>query len=115
MDFKQMKERYGLTLTGQPAASYYNIKLDFCDVIIMVIPLNQIDVGERAMVVWIASEDSMAIRLNDLGFIPEGEIQCVLKGRRGGMRAYLVRNAVIGLREMNIKEVYVKRLEKAEE
>lgn len=76
----------------------------------MVIPLSQIDVGERAQIVWIASEDSMAIRLNDLGFIPEGEVTCVLKGTKKGMRAYLVRNAVIGLRLENIREIFVKKL-----
>lgn len=59
-------------------------------------------------VVWIASEKHMAQRLADLGFIPDEEIACVLKGRPGGMRAYLVRNAVIGLREENINEIFVR-------
>ncbi len=73
----------------------------------MVLPLSQIDLGEHVKVVWVASEKSMAERLEDLGFIPEEEISCVLKGRKGGMRAYLVRNAVIGLREENINEIFV--------
>lgn len=74
----------------------------------MVIPLSQIDLGETVKVVWIASEKHMADRLADLGFIPDEEISCVLKGRKGGMRAYLVRNAVIGLREENIGEIFVR-------
>ncbi len=74
----------------------------------MVIPLNQIDVGETAHVVWIASEKSMADRLHDLGFAPDEEVSCVLKGRPGGMRAYLVRGAVIGLRDQNSKEIFVR-------
>ena len=57
--------------------------------------------------VWVASEKAMAARLADLGFIPDEEISCVLKGRKGGMRAYLVRNAVISLREENINEIFV--------
>lgn len=57
--------------------------------------------------VWVASEKHMADRLADLGFIPGEEISCVLRGRRGGMRAYLVRNAVIGLREENAGEIFV--------
>ncbi len=73
----------------------------------MVLPLSQIDLGETAKVVWIASQKAMADRLADLGFIPDEEISCVLKGRKGGMRAYLVRNAVIGLREENINEIFV--------
>ncbi|MCI8982808.1 MAG: ferrous iron transport protein A [Hungatella sp.] len=74
----------------------------------MVIPLSQIDLGETVKVVWVASEKHMADRLADLGFIPDEEISCVLKGRKGGMRAYLVRNAVIGLREENIGEIFVR-------
>lgn len=74
----------------------------------MVIPLSQIDLGETVKVVWVASEKHMADRLADLGFIPDEEISCVLKGRKGGMRAYLVRDAVIGLREENIGEIFVR-------
>ena len=74
----------------------------------MVIPLSQIDLGETVKVVWVASEKHMADRLADLGFIPDEEISCALKGRKGGMRAYLVRNAVIGLREENIGEIFVR-------
>ena len=74
----------------------------------MVVPLSQIDLGETVKVVWVASEKHMADRLADLGFIPDEEISCVLKGRKGGMRAYLVRNAVIGLREENIGEIFVR-------
>ena len=73
----------------------------------MVLPLSQIDLGETVKVVWIASEKHMADRLADLGFVPDEEISCVLKSRRGSMGAYLVRNAVIGLREENINEIFV--------
>lgn len=75
----------------------------------MVLPLSQIDVGETAQVVWVASEDSMAARLADLGFVPQEEVSCILSGRPGGMRAYLIRNAVIGLREQNSREIFVQK------
>jgi ferrous iron transport protein A len=73
----------------------------------MVLPLSQIDVGTTAKVVWVASEPSMATRLSDLGFIPGEEVSCVLAGRSGGMRGYLVRNAVIALRHQNSLEIFV--------
>ena len=73
----------------------------------MVIPLSQIDAGEKAYVVWVASPADMARRLNDLGFAPGEEVVCVLRGRPGGMRAYLVQGAVIGLRETNSREIFV--------
>lgn len=73
----------------------------------MVVPLSQIDAGQTVRVVWVASPPDMAVRLNDLGFVPQEEISCVLKGRPGSMRAFLVRNAVIGLREQNSREIFV--------
>ena len=76
----------------------------------MVLPLTQIEPGETARVVWVASEKSMATRLEDLGFTPGEDISCILKGRPGGMRAYLVRNAVIALRELNSNEIFVQTL-----
>lgn len=57
--------------------------------------------------VWVASQPDMATRLSDLGFVPDEEISCVLAGRAGGMRAYLVRNAVIALRRQNSNEIFV--------
>ncbi len=74
----------------------------------MVIPLSQIDTGETARVVWVAGTAGMAARLADLGFVPDEEVSCVLKGRPGGMKAYLVRSAVIGLREQNSREIFVR-------
>ncbi len=74
----------------------------------MVIPLSQIDIGEKVRVVWVAGTADMAARLADLGFVPDEEVSCVLKGRPGGMKAYLVRSAVIGLREQNSREIFVR-------
>lgn len=73
----------------------------------MVIPLSQIDAGEKVRVVWVASPPDMARRLQDLGFAPDEEVMCVLRGRPGGMRAYLVQGAVIGLRESDSREIFV--------
>ncbi len=57
--------------------------------------------------VWVASQPDMATRLSDLGFVPDEEISCVLAGPADGMRAYLVRNAVIALRRQNSNEIFV--------
>lgn len=59
--------------------------------------------------VFLSGEDSMAVRLHDLGFSPGETVSCVLKGREGTMSAYLVRCAVIALREQNALEVFVAR------
>ena len=75
----------------------------------MVLPLEGINIGEMVQVVWISSESGMARRLLDLGFVPGSDIECVLKGRKGGMHAYLVRNAVIALRTSTAQEIFVKQ------
>lgn len=61
--------------------------------------------------VWIASEEGMAARLQDLGFAPREVVSCVLKKGGQGMSAYLVRNAVIALRYANAREIFVRLLE----
>jgi len=73
----------------------------------MVIPLSQIKPGEKVKVIWLASENHMKQRLLDLGFTPEESLSCVLKAPHHGMSAYLVRNAVIALREENTTEIFV--------
>ncbi len=80
----------------------------------MVVPLNQINTGETAQIAFLAGEDSMSLRLFDLGFVPGETVSCVIKGRRGGMSAYLVRCAVIALREKNALEIFVSRAESSQ-
>lgn len=46
----------------------------------MVVPLSQLNAGEQARVVWIASEPDTARRLTDLGFAPQEPVTCVIKG-----------------------------------
>ena len=46
----------------------------------MVVPLSQLNAGEQARVVWIASEPDTVTRLTDLGFAPQEPVTCVIKG-----------------------------------
>ena len=54
----------------------------------MVVPLSQLNAGEQARVVWIASEPDTARRLTDLGFAPQEPVTCVIKGPDRCMSAY---------------------------
>lgn len=74
----------------------------------MVIPISHIEIGQRASIVWLAHEPYMAKRLEDLGFEPDAEIECVLKGRKGQIAAYLVRGAVIALRREDANKIFAK-------
>ena len=79
----------------------------------MVMPLYQIEPGERAVVEWMDDEHEMALRLKELGFVSGERLTCVLKRRSGEIAAYLVRNAVIALRREDARAVLV-REERAE-
>ncbi len=79
----------------------------------MVVPLNEINAGEQGQVILLAGEDDISLRLFDLGFAPGETVTCVIKGKPGSMSAYLVRCAVIALREKNALEILVSRTEDA--
>ncbi|MFR8226080.1 MAG: FeoA family protein [Lachnospirales bacterium] len=73
----------------------------------MIVPLSQIGLGETGKIVFLAGDDDSSLRLRDLGFAPGERVTCVLKGQKGSMSAYLVRCAVIALREKNSVEILV--------
>ena len=70
----------------------------------MVYPLNELNPGETAEVVWIISDPYMSDRLDSLGF------SFILGGSRDSMSAYLIRGTLIALRTENAKEVLVRSL-----
>lgn len=74
----------------------------------MVLPLSNISPGTRVRIVCLANEGLMAGRLCDLGFEPEAAVTCILQKKRKNIAAYLVRNAVIALREEDSRLIMVK-------
>ena len=78
----------------------------------MVIPLNQINPGQHAKIVFIANNGPMAGRLFDLGFVPGSVLSCVLQKKRRNIAAYLVRSAVIALPTEDSRLIMVELLEK---
>lgn len=79
----------------------------------MVYPLNELNPGESAEVVWVISDAPMFARLDALGFSFKEHVTCILGGRRDSMSAYLVRGTLIALRTENAKEVLVRSPEHA--
>ncbi|MDO5416909.1 MAG: FeoA family protein [Lachnospiraceae bacterium] len=73
----------------------------------MVIPLSHIALNQQAEIVWLAAAPDMHQRLLDLGFEPEETVSCVLKSKNG-MSAYLVKHAVIALRQKDAAGIFVK-------
>ena len=76
----------------------------------MVLPLSSINTGGSAKILALANPPLMAGRLYDLGFEPEEAVTCVLRKRKGNIAAYLVRGAVIALREEDSRMILVEAL-----
>ena len=75
----------------------------------MVYPLNELNPGDTAEVVWIISDSFMSSQLDALGFTFKERV--ILGNRRDSMNAYLIRGTLIALRTENAKEVLVRALE----
>ncbi len=74
----------------------------------MVLPLNYMNPGETASVVWLASDPCARQLLTDLGFVPGEKLQCIHKPFRKNMGAYRVRGVVLALRREYANEIFVK-------
>ena len=73
----------------------------------MVLPLSNINPGASGRVNFLGNDERMAGRLRDLGFTTGTVISCVMKRPKGNIAAYLVRNAVIALREEDSRLIFV--------
>ena len=77
----------------------------------MVLPLSNIKPGESGRIEFLGNSERMAGRLRDLGFCPGSVISCVMQRPRKNIAAYLVRNAVIALREEDSRLIFVREME----
>lgn len=69
--------------------------------------LNKISTGEFAIVSSVDTELSLKQRLYDIGFVPGTRIKIVHQSPAGNPRAYLVRGAVIALRNCDAEKILV--------
>ena len=76
----------------------------------MVFPLSHIKTGTSCKIEFLGTDDLMTGRLRDLGFTQGAVISCVMKRPKGNIAAYLVRNAVIALREKDSRLIFVKEV-----
>ena len=60
-----------------------------------------------ARIIFLGNDERMTGRLQDLGFISGAEVSCVLQKARRNIAAYLVRGAVIALREEDSRYILV--------
>ena len=63
--------------------------------------------GETALVKHLYTKGSMRRRLQDLGLIKGTKISCIQKSPSGDPTAYLIRGAVIALRNSDAQKIIV--------
>ena len=69
--------------------------------------LVQMKQGDSAVVRELTSVGAIRRRLQDLGIIPGTKVECVQKSPLGDPVAYMVRGAVIALRQEDAKTVLI--------
>lgn len=70
--------------------------------------LNKILTGEFAVVTSVDTELSLKQRLYDIGLVPGTRIKVVHQSPSGNPRAYMVRGAVIALRNCDAENIFVR-------
>lgn len=67
--------------------------------------------GQKGRIVTLYHTPCMKRRLEDMGFIPGSEVECVGCSPGCGMKAYLIRGAVIALRSCDSGRIQIRQEE----
>ncbi len=70
--------------------------------------LFELQTREKCLIDRIELVGSMRRRLLDLGLTPDTKVECVGKSPLGDPKAYLIRGAVIALRQKDCRQIYIK-------
>jgi len=73
--------------------------------------LHMLRPNEKAIVVDIESDGSIKRRFLDMGVVPECEIECTLESPFHDPKAYLIRGAVIAIRNQDAKGIIIEQKE----
>ncbi len=71
------------------------------------ISLNNLPIGQKAVVTKLISEGSTRRRMLDLGLISDTEVEALQKSPSGDPTAYFIRGAVIALRSEEASQIFV--------
>ena len=69
--------------------------------------LNKVSEGESVLVKELLASESMRRRLQDIGLIEGTRVECLQKSPSGDPTAFLIRGAVIALRNETAAEIVV--------
>lgn len=76
-----------------------------------MLSLDTMNIGETAIIEEINSVGSIRRRFLDIGIIPGSKIKCVLKSPTNNPVAYLIKGAVIAIRNEDASAIMVKDVE----
>lgn len=69
--------------------------------------LAKIGIGKKAIVKEINSEENIKRRLLDIGLTPGTSVECILDSPGGDPKAYLIRGALIAIRNEDSNKIVV--------
>lgn len=69
--------------------------------------LSQLNLNNKAIIVKISSVGSMRRRFGDIGLVENTEVECVGISPAGNPKAFLIRGAVIAIRNEDSKDILV--------
>lgn len=70
--------------------------------------LNDLDIGETAVISEISTKGSMRQRFLDIGLIENTKVECVGKSPSGDPKAFLIRGAVIAIRSEDAGGIFIR-------
>lgn len=74
------------------------------------VSLNELSIGDIAVVCHIKTTGSMKRRFLDIGLVSGTQVECIGISPMGDPKAYLIRGAVIAIRNEDSSDIFVKIL-----
>ena len=71
--------------------------------------LNDLQMGEVGVITSLMAQGSIKRRLLDIGLVDDTEVQCILKSPSQDPKAFLIRGAVIALRNEDCQNVLIRK------
>ena len=69
--------------------------------------LNELKVGEKAVVLEVLNDSSMKQRFIDIGFVRNAKVECVLESPMKDPKAYMIKGAIIAIRNDDAKGIKI--------
>lgn len=71
--------------------------------------LNDLQMGEVGVITSLMAQGSIKRRLLDIGLVDDTEVQCILNSPSQDSKAFLIRGAVIALRNEDCQNVLIRK------